>query len=89
MNFAAALVDGAARYPTAPANVVELIQRGVGSVEAGPGIRFLSHLLLGIEPPASLQKPLQAGVGTASGLSAESARRAAVVLLASPEAQIG
>ena len=89
INFASALVSGTARYPAAPANVVELVSRSVGGVEAGPGIRFLSHLLLGIEPPDSVQNALRSAVGTGSGLTAESARRAAIVLLSSPEAQIG
>jgi uncharacterized protein (DUF1800 family) len=89
INFATALVNGTIRYPTAPANVLELVERAVGSVEAGPGIRFLSHLLLGIEPPGSVQEAMHSAVGTASALTAESARRAAVILLSSAEAQIG
>jgi uncharacterized protein (DUF1800 family) len=89
INFAAALVNGAARYPAAPANVLDLVERATGSGEAGPGIRFLSHLLLGIDPSGSLQKALQSAIGPSSGLTAESARRAAISLLSSPEAQIG
>jgi uncharacterized protein (DUF1800 family) len=89
INFAAALVNGAVRYPAAPARVLELVERTVGGREAGPGIRFLSHLVLGIEPPAAVQKSLQAAVGTGSALTAESARQAAAILLSSPEAQIG
>jgi uncharacterized protein (DUF1800 family) len=89
INFASALIGGTVRYPAAPANVLDLVERAVGSAEAGPGIRSLSHLLLGIEPPNSVQRALQSAVGTASALTAESARRAAVILLSSPEAQIG
>lgn len=89
INFAAALVGGTVRYPAAPANVLELVERAVGGAEAGPGIRFLSHLLLGTEPPGSAQKSLQSAVGTASALTADSARQAAIILLSSPEAQIG
>ncbi|HEV8070446.1 MAG TPA: DUF1800 domain-containing protein [Planctomycetaceae bacterium] len=89
INFAAALVGGTVRYPAAPANVLELVERAVGGAEAGPGIRFLSHLLLGIEPPNSSQKALQSAVGTASALTAGSARQVAIILLSSPQAQIG
>jgi hypothetical protein len=89
INFAAALVGGTVRYPAAPANVLELVERAVGGAEAGPGIRFLSHLLVGIEPPNSAQKALQSALGTASALTVGSARQAAVILLSSPEAQIG
>jgi uncharacterized protein (DUF1800 family) len=89
INFASALVNGTARYPAAPANVLEEVDRAVGSTEAGSGIRFLSHLLLGIEPPGSVQEAIHSSVGTASTLTPESARRAAVILLSSPEAQIG
>jgi uncharacterized protein (DUF1800 family) len=89
INFAAALVNGAARYPAAPAKVLEIVERALGGAEAGPAIRFLSHLLLGLEPPALVQDALRSAVGNSSGLSAESARRAAVILLSSPEAQIG
>jgi uncharacterized protein (DUF1800 family) len=89
INFADALVNGTARYPAAPANVLDLVERAVGSAEAGPGIRFLSHLLLGIEPPGSLQNTLHSAVPTGTGLTAESARRVAVILLSSAEAQIG
>jgi uncharacterized protein (DUF1800 family) len=89
INFADALVNGTARYPAVPANVLDLVERAIGSAEAAPGIRFLSHLLLGIEPPGSLQKTLHAAVPTGSGLTAESARRVAVILLSSAEAQIG
>jgi uncharacterized protein (DUF1800 family) len=89
INFAGALVGGTIRYPAAPARVLELIERTVGGREAGPGIRFLSHLVLGIEPPAAVQKSLQAAVGTGSALTAESARQAAAILLSSPETQIG
>jgi uncharacterized protein (DUF1800 family) len=36
INFAAALVGGTVRYPAAPANVLELVERAVGGAEAGP-----------------------------------------------------
>ncbi len=89
LNYGPALVNGIVRYPAAPANVLELVTRCVGGAEVGPAIRFLSHLLLGIEPPDSVQKALPSAVGTGSALTAESARRAAILLLSSPEAQIG
>lgn len=89
INFAAALVDGTVRYPPAPANVLELVERAVGGADAGPGIRFLSHLLLGTEPSGLVQKALQSAVGPASALTAGSARQVAVILLSSPQAQIG
>jgi uncharacterized protein (DUF1800 family) len=89
MNFATALVGGTIRYPAAPARVLELIERSVGGREAAPGLRFLSHLILGIEPPAAVQKSLQSAVGAASALTEQTARQAAAVLLSSPEAQIG
>jgi uncharacterized protein (DUF1800 family) len=56
INFASALIEGAVRYPAAPANVLGLIERNVGRAEARPAIRFLSQLLLGIEPPSQSQK---------------------------------
>jgi uncharacterized protein (DUF1800 family) len=89
MNFATALVGGTIRYPAAPARVLELVERSVGGREAGPGIRFLSHLLLGIELPVDVQKSLQSVVGAASALTEQTARQSAAVLLSSPEAQIG
>lgn len=89
INFASALIEGAVRYPAAPANVLGLIERNVGRAEARPAIRFLSQLLLGIEPPESVTKELDATVRNASQLTAETARRVAIVLLSSTEAQIG
>jgi uncharacterized protein (DUF1800 family) len=89
INFASALVDGSVRYPAAPANVLGLIERTVGGAEAGPGIRFLSELFFGTRPPESVQKELESAVPAGSRLTAETARRAAIVLLSSPEAQIG
>lgn len=89
MNFASALVHGSVRYPAAPANVLELVQHATGGAEAASGVRFLAHVLLGSEPPDSIKQELHAAVGNSSALTAESARQAAVVLLSSPEAQIG
>ena len=37
INFAAALVDGAVRYPAAPANVLELVERAVGGAGGRSG----------------------------------------------------
>ncbi|HEV8002374.1 MAG TPA: DUF1800 domain-containing protein [Planctomycetaceae bacterium] len=89
INFAAALADGTVRYPAAPAQVLDLIERAVGNVEAGAAVRFLSHLLLGIEPPRLLKESIDSIVGPASALTAATARRTAVLFLSSAEAQIG
>ncbi|HEV8070880.1 MAG TPA: DUF1800 domain-containing protein [Planctomycetaceae bacterium] len=89
INFAAALADGTVRYPAAPARVLDLIERAVGNVDAGAAIRFLSHLLLGIEPPRLLEETIHSIVGPASALTAATARRTAVLFLSSAEAQIG
>ena len=63
INFATALVDGSANYPPVPADVLGLVERTTGGTEAASGVRLLSQVLLGSEPPPALQKQIQAVIG--------------------------
>jgi uncharacterized protein (DUF1800 family) len=92
-NFAAALVEGNVHYPAAGCNLLPLIERSVGRTDRESAVRFLSQVVLGSDPSPTLQSDLQVAAGrtgsAGASLAAESARRVAARLLASPEAQLG
>jgi uncharacterized protein (DUF1800 family) len=89
INFAQALVDGNVHYPTAPCNIMPLVERYVGRPDAESGIRFLTQLILGTDPSPTLEKDLHLAAGSSARMTAQTARRVAARLLASPEGQLG
>ncbi|MSR57794.1 MAG: DUF1800 domain-containing protein [Planctomycetaceae bacterium] len=89
MNFAASFVQGATCHPSAPGNILGLIERTTGGSDREAGIRFLSQLLLGSEPTPDTRREFESAAGTRARLDADAARRLAICVLASPEAQLG
>jgi uncharacterized protein (DUF1800 family) len=88
-NFAAALVGGRLLHQPAPFDALALAKkhgRG-GGVDAVLG--FYADLLLGGAPSERWRERILAGLGVKPTLTAGSARRIVVLVLASPEAQLG
>ena len=86
-NFAAALVGGnGLGEPLDALKLVGRHHRGGSVVEA---IDFYSELLLGTSPTPAFSERLHKALGGTATLVAETARRIVVLILASPEAQLG
>jgi uncharacterized protein (DUF1800 family) len=89
INFATALVDGNVHYPSAPCNLLPLVERAVGQADRESAIRCFSQIILGSDPSPALQTDLHTVAGSSQKIGIEAARRVAARLLASPEGQLG
>jgi uncharacterized protein (DUF1800 family) len=88
-NYACELVEGALLHSSKNSvDVLELIERHSGKSDTESGIRFLCQLILGAEPSPELERELQSTADRSPKLDATAARRIAISLLSSPEAQI-
>jgi uncharacterized protein (DUF1800 family) len=84
-NFAAALVGGTLARDRRPADTLGLAQRHGRGTDLRDLIAFYCDLLL---TGASPRNRFAAALGPGAALTAETARRAVVLILASPEAQL-
>jgi uncharacterized protein (DUF1800 family) len=88
-NYAAALLEGPAVGRQQPADPLALAQRHDKAGDLESCLRFLVELLPGREWSPAWSERLLAGLGPRPALSPEVARRAALLVLASPEVQLG
>jgi hypothetical protein len=87
-NYAAALVDGSLNRRQQPFDALGLAQRHGrgGDLEAVPV--FYGQLLQGAAPGTAWRGRLLESLGTKTAVTPHRARRAVVLMLASPEAQL-
>jgi uncharacterized protein (DUF1800 family) len=89
VNFAAALIDGPAVGRAEPADVLALARRHDKAADLESCLRFFVELLAGRDWTPAWGERLLAGLGPRPELTPEMVRRAAALVLSSPEAQIG
>lgn len=88
-NFAAALVDGRGVGRPAPFDPLALAERHGQGHAQDTTITFLAELLLGSVPSPAWRDRITANLGPETSWGPEPARRAAAIILACPEAQLG
>ena len=87
-NFAATLVEGPAIGVAAPLDVAALASRQGKRCDLDGVTSATANLLLGTEPPAIWREAIARAAGSKPGQS-DLFRRAATLMIASPEAQLG
>jgi hypothetical protein len=87
-NYAAALIDGPAVGRPRPAGALALARRHGTAADLEGCLRFFVELLLGRDWSPAWGERLLAGLGPRPGLTPETVRQAAALVLASPEAQL-
>jgi hypothetical protein len=88
-NYAAALIDGQSVGRPQPPDALALAQRHDRAGDLESCVRFFVELLLGRDWSPAWGERLLAGLGPRPGLTPETVRQAALLVLASPEAQLG
>jgi uncharacterized protein (DUF1800 family) len=88
-NCVAALVGGSSAGRPEPLNAMGNAVRYQRGGDLEDVIRFYSELLVGAAPSAAFRERLHKALGTKAALDSETARRVVVLILASPEAQLG
>jgi uncharacterized protein (DUF1800 family) len=88
-NFAAALLGGSSAGRPEPLDALGLARRHEHGRDWESVIGFYGDLLLGISPNPAFRQRLHKALGARTTLEAETVRRAVVLILASPEAQLG
>jgi uncharacterized protein (DUF1800 family) len=88
-NYAAALVGGSSAGRPEPLDALGLARRHRRAHDLDDTIAFYSELLLGAPPSAAYRDRLHKTLGAKAALAPEIVRRVVVLILASPEAQLG
>jgi uncharacterized protein (DUF1800 family) len=88
-NCVAALVGGSSAGRPQPLDALSLAQRYQRGSDLEDAIRFYGELLLGATPNPAFFSRLHKALGAKTALDPETARRIVVLILASPEAQLG
>ncbi|HEY7427079.1 MAG TPA: DUF1800 domain-containing protein [Gemmataceae bacterium] len=88
-NCAAALVGGSGAGRPKPLDSLTLVRRYQRGRDLEDAIAFYGQLLLGAPPSASFRARLHEALGSKAALEPETVRRVVVLILASPEAQLG
>ncbi len=88
-NFAAALVGGSSAGRPSPMDALTMAKRHQRGGDVEEIIGFYGELLLGTSPSSALRSRLHKALETKAALEPEMVRRVVVLLLASPEAQLG
>jgi uncharacterized protein (DUF1800 family) len=88
-NCVAALVDGSSTARPEPLDALGLARRHQRGRDLKDIINFYGELLLGAAPNPAFLGRLHKALGTKATLGSEIGRRAVVLILASPEAQLG
>jgi uncharacterized protein (DUF1800 family) len=87
-NYAAALVRGELSVPGRPLDVRAVPLRHGRGRDVDDFVVFYSELLLGFDPGTAWRQRLTRALRPTRGLDAETARRAVLLILASPESQL-
>jgi hypothetical protein len=88
MNFATALASGRELGLAEPPDVLGLIRQDGGERSLDRVVGSLAERLLGVDPGAAWRDRIAKAAGAGSSSLSESARRAAALILSSPEAQL-
>jgi uncharacterized protein (DUF1800 family) len=88
-NYASALLEGPTVGRPQPADPLALAQRCEKAADLESCLHFLVELLLGRDWSPAWSERLLAGLGPRPGMTPEVVRHAALLVLASPEAQLG
>ena len=88
-NCVAALVGGSSAGRPEPLDALGIAQRHRRGRDVDDVIGFYGELLLGMSPSPAFRERLHKVLGPKTALEAETARRIVVLILASPEAQVG
>jgi uncharacterized protein (DUF1800 family) len=88
-NCAAALVAGGSVGRPEPLDALALARRHQRGGEIEEVIGFCGELLLGASPTPAFRERLRKALGSSATLGTETARRIVVLMLGSPEAQLG
>jgi uncharacterized protein (DUF1800 family) len=87
-NYAASLVEGQPVGRDRPLDALGLAQRYGRGNNLDDAVDFFGELLLGYPPGPAWRKQLQTALGPKPTLTADTVRRAVVLILASPAAQL-
>jgi uncharacterized protein (DUF1800 family) len=88
-NCIAALVGGSSAGRPEPLDALEMARRHQRGENVEDVIGFYGKLLLGASPTPAFRERLHKTLGAKTALEAETVRRIVVLILASPEAQLG
>jgi uncharacterized protein (DUF1800 family) len=88
-NCVAALAGGSSAGRPEPLDALGLARRHQRGGEPEDVIDFYGELLLGASPSPAFRERLHKALGTKTALEPETVRRVVVLMLASPEAQLG
>jgi hypothetical protein len=88
-NCAAALVGGSGAGRPEALDALALARRHQRGRDFEDAIGFYGELLLGAPPSAAFRDRLRKVVGAKAALESETVRRVVVLMLSSPEAQLG
>ncbi len=88
-NCAAALVSGSSAGRPEPLDALGLARRHQRGRDLDDIISFYGELLLGASPSTAFRERLQKALNSKAGMDSEIVRRVVVLILASPEAQLG
>jgi uncharacterized protein (DUF1800 family) len=88
-NCVAALVGGSSAGRPEPLDALYIARRYQHGGDLEGVVRFYSELLMGASPSEAFRGRLHKALGTKTALESETARRVVVLILASPEAQLG
>jgi len=88
-NCVAALVGGSSAGRPEPLNALSIAQRCQRGRDLEEIIGFYGELLLGAPPSAAFRERVHKALGAKAALDSEMVRRVVVLILASPEAQLG
>jgi uncharacterized protein (DUF1800 family) len=88
-NLAAALVSGSSAGRPEPFDALDIARRHQHDRDLEEVIGFYGELLLGMPPSAAFRARLHKVLGAKAVLEPETVRRVVVLMLASPEGQIG
>lgn len=88
-NFAAAVVGGSSAGRPEPLDAVDMAHRHQRDGDREAIVGFYGELLLGASPSAAFRGRLQKALAAKTALEPEMARRLIVLILASPEGQLG
>jgi uncharacterized protein (DUF1800 family) len=88
-NCAAALVGGSSAGRPEPLDALGLARHHQRARDLDDVVRFYGELLLGVSPSSALRTRLGKALGVRAAPEPDTVRRVVVLLLASPEAQLG
>jgi uncharacterized protein (DUF1800 family) len=88
-NCAAALVGGHSAGRPEPLDALGLVRRHHRGRDLEDAITFYAELILGAPPSPAYRDRLRKALGAKTALDADTVRRAVVLFLGSPEAQLG